>query len=707
MFLPAPALDDTRWRELVEESRALIPLYAPEWTDHNYSDPGITFAELFAWLAEMQIFQLDQVPERHRRKFLALVGIEPAPPAAARTVVRFGVDDGGQPLDLPATIECKGVDPSGTAVRVRTLRPVRVLPVHLRTASAVTAAGAQALEARLGRGEPWTPFGDDPRPGTALVLGLDAALAPGAPATIAVTCASDRADQTERERLGDAAATHHSARVVWELRVGPDRWRALDPQAGEVVDDTRALTLDGCVDIVAPEAMQPDDDGRFLVRCRFARGAFDEAPSLRDIAVNAVPAEQAVPAVGRWRIAADATVVGTPAPGAVAHLGVAVGRDEHGVVVTALDVTEADAPVVLVLAYRAPAAGQPGELVAEAVLAARGSGRPETVVTLDPEPVQAASLRLWSGEGSSWRRWSIRRDLDASGPADAHAVLDPATGTVRFGDGRHGLAPPEGDLIVAAYRSTLGPGGNLAAGAIQSVADDDHNRALLPAAPAVEVTNTIACSGGAAAETLESAEGRAAELAGQVTRAVTAGDYERLAVATPGVRLARASARANLHPAFPCVRATGVVTVIVVPHLPRDRPAPSAGLLRAVAAYLDARRIIGTRVEVTGPAYTELRVRARVRAMPLTETAQVRDAILAALAAFFDPLRGGSDGTGWPFGRDVIRSEVLQEIDDAPGVDHVLALDLLGPDGASCGNLCVGPLSLVAAADHEIEVVRG
>jgi hypothetical protein len=146
--------------------------------------------------------------------------------------------------------------------------------------------------------------------------------------------------------------------------------------------------------------------------------------------------------------------------------------------------------------------------------------------------------------------------------------------------------------------------------------------------------------------------------------------------------------------------------VVVVPFLPADRPAPSAGLLRAVSAYLDARRIVGTRLEVTGPTYTEVSVRARVSAQRLASLAAVRDAVVAALDAFLHPLHGGPAATGWPLGRDVVRAEVLQEIDDVPGVDHVLALDLVGPDGVSCGNLCVGPLGLVVAGVHEIEVVR-
>ncbi len=80
MPLPLPNLDDRTWNDLVEEAKALIPFYAPQWTDHNVHDPGITLIELFAWLTEMDIYQLNRIPERHRRKFLALAEIYPHPP---------------------------------------------------------------------------------------------------------------------------------------------------------------------------------------------------------------------------------------------------------------------------------------------------------------------------------------------------------------------------------------------------------------------------------------------------------------------------------------------------------------------------------------------------------------------------------------------------------------------------------------------------
>ena len=82
MAVPLPNLDDRRWADLVEEGRALIPLYAPGWTDHNIHDPGIMLMELLAWVAEMDIYWLNRIPDRHKRRFLALAGIQPQPPPA-------------------------------------------------------------------------------------------------------------------------------------------------------------------------------------------------------------------------------------------------------------------------------------------------------------------------------------------------------------------------------------------------------------------------------------------------------------------------------------------------------------------------------------------------------------------------------------------------------------------------------------------------
>ena len=773
MKVPLPNLDDRRWADLVDEGRALIPLYAPEWTDHNVHDPGITLMELFAWVAEMDIYQLNRVTDAHRRNFLALVGVVPEPPRPARTVLAFTVEAGGAPLILPAEVEFSGYDPFGTATAFRTLEELTVVSGRLGSVLVKGEQGLLDVTERWRRGESFPPFGDAPQPGAELYLGFNEAWPRGAPVTLFFNFAGGRSGEDERRRLldelreqrhacrppfsdspcahegvpTDAYATgpettprHHGVRLVWEVLTGVGdfrAWQQLGP--GEVEDETRALTLDGRVRFRLPvEMAQPAagagtlDLSSYYLRVRFEAGAYDAPPVVRSLALNGVAAEQAV-AVGPQQLIAGQSI--------------------------------------------------------SAVSLGAGDGRPHQELSLPAAPVQASSFRLFTSEppAGEWREWQVQPDFDASTRADAHILLDPTEGIVTFGDGERGRVAPPGAEVFASYRTTRAEAGNLAAHTVDRLVDSPHNREVLESfdevsarfpvsfrvtdraltalraeglsdavlkkleaikghlvpdeadflralraaiggeqttrhktallrhtsvrcegghADCVVVTNPVPAEGGARAETLADAAARAVELMGAPHRAVTLGDYEELALETPGVRLARAKAIANMHPSFPCLKAPGVITLIVLPDMPGPRPSPGFGARRAVAAYLRRRRVVGTRVEVVGPTYLEVSVRARVSARPGVNRENLRRQIVAALDEFFDPLRGGPGRDGWPFGRDVFRAEVMQVIDGVAGVDYVVALSLVAAGcEPECGNVCLAPTWLVAAGRHEVEVV--
>ena len=73
MPLTLPNLDDLRWEDLIEEGRALIPAYAPAWTNHNSSDPGITLMELLAYASERLMYQTNRISTQHMLAFLRLI----------------------------------------------------------------------------------------------------------------------------------------------------------------------------------------------------------------------------------------------------------------------------------------------------------------------------------------------------------------------------------------------------------------------------------------------------------------------------------------------------------------------------------------------------------------------------------------------------------------------------------------------------------
>ena len=87
--LEPPNLDDRTWQDLVDQAKALVPKYAPQWTDLGPSDPGMTLIELFAWLVEGMIYRLNRVPDKNYVAFLNLLGITRSPATPAMTWLTY------------------------------------------------------------------------------------------------------------------------------------------------------------------------------------------------------------------------------------------------------------------------------------------------------------------------------------------------------------------------------------------------------------------------------------------------------------------------------------------------------------------------------------------------------------------------------------------------------------------------------------------
>src|ERR671925_193736 len=92
MPIPNPILDDRSYQQLRDELVRRIPVYTPEWTDFNASDPGVTLIELFAFLGENLLFRFNQIPESTKLQFLRLLDVPLRPAAAADGFVAFTTD---------------------------------------------------------------------------------------------------------------------------------------------------------------------------------------------------------------------------------------------------------------------------------------------------------------------------------------------------------------------------------------------------------------------------------------------------------------------------------------------------------------------------------------------------------------------------------------------------------------------------------------
>jgi predicted phage baseplate assembly protein len=325
---------------------------------------------------------------------------------------------------------------------------------------------------------------------------------------------------------------------------------------------------------------------------------------------------------------------------------------------------------------------------------------------------EPAVLEVSGDDG--WQDWTQVPDFAGSGPDDRHFVLDVSAGEVRLGpavrqpDGglrAFGAVPAKNArLRVRAYRTGGGRKGNVAKGALSVL------KSSIPFVSRVE--NRRAAGGGVEGEEIENAKLRGPIRLRTRGRAVTTEDYEHLArEAAPEVARIRAVAAGDGTDA-------GSVRVLVVPSasggdggwLRFEQLVPSDDTLQKITDRLEESRVIGTRAIVEPPIYRGVTVVAKLRARARQNPTRLQEEALQALYAYFDPITGGPDGAGWPFGRPVNVGEVYSVLQGLRGTELVEDARLFGADpvtgqrGQQTQRLELESHALVFSYEHQVLV---
>ena len=649
MPLPAPDLDDRTFQDIVDEAKRLIPRYCPEWTNHNVSDPGVALIELFAWMSEMVLYRINQVPERLYVHFLNMVGVELFPPSVARVDLTFW---------LSTVLETSVVIPAGTQamttvgassgsvdpVVFTTTQDLVIAPPKLFTAMTTTADGDRATDV-------WDAvrfdaagvacFSPGLTPGDSFYLGFVESLA-GIVLRLTVSA--------EAEGIG---VDPRNPPVIWEIWNG-EAWLV----ANVTEDSTGGLNRGGEIVLLIPiehELLTIGNTAAFWLRVRLV------APKPGQPTYQVSPRVRGITAV---------------------TLGGTVGA-EHSENIPSEFVGRSDGRAAQAFsASRTPVVRR----------------RPdETVSVLDPD-----------GESE----WAEVADFTASGPQDRHYVWDSGSGIIRFGprvryaDGnirQHGAIPRDGAPIrLNGYRHGGGARGNVGARTLTVM------RSTVPFVRAV--INLGPATGGVDAETVAEAKVRGPLTLRTGQRAVTAGDYERLTLeASTEVARARClpSQRGNGSVRLLVVpQLRGDATKHVIDDFAIQTP-----LMRVITEHLDAHRLVGAALEVGTPYYQGVSAVALIHSGPGRPAALVRQRVLDALARFINPLAGGPDGNGWPFDVDINAAVVTQLLETVEGVERVDELLLFEYDlrnrhrlGSAKDVIRLDRHSLFLSAPHQVVV---
>jgi predicted phage baseplate assembly protein len=328
---------------------------------------------------------------------------------------------------------------------------------------------------------------------------------------------------------------------------------------------------------------------------------------------------------------------------------------------------------------------------------------PGAAIELPAPPIESTvKLSVVELDGATYA-WQPTADFTTAAPGDRVFVVDRARSAVRFGDGLDGrlLCAKQ---VTATFVAGGGTAGNAGLGNWYAAGNQ------------FEATSFAPAIGGRDSEALADAEARVTIQLKDRTRAATVADYAVIATTTPGVAIARGFAAIGFDPDQPCLPAPGVVTVFVVPGVP-DRtaddlrglaaPVTDPGALAAVVTRFASTRLLGTEVDVQTARYRDVAVRVALTGDPW-DPATTRANIEAAIRARLDPLLGGDELDGWPFGNPVRPSDLLRVAQLAAAEDGEVTSVGVALDGSStfevCGDVALRSYELPDVTSVEIDI---
>ena len=630
-MLPDIHLDQNTFEELMEKAKSRIVGCYPKWTDFNYHDPGITLAELFAWLTEIQQYELDHIGDAHRRQYLKLLGesCRHGRPAGAYVCTQ---PEGLLSLPAGSRLDASGV-PFET-VEDQILPGTRISCAFGLLEKRVSYVDEEQLKFR-GSVE-FYPFGREAKAGTSFYLKLSGPLPEGG--RICLTVRTGGGGYTPRNPADDAAIP--LARLTWSFWNGSS-WRRLEL----LRDETFGLLLDGqlvfCLDGEMKERSVDGEKGWYL-RARLEESQYEFPPVLSFLDLNTLHVFQKE-TVAAW-LPATVQENGSVAVrhGLCASGFAEIFRQEEGLLFP-VRTGELQWQPEKGEAFVWPEAGEELEPGSEVFVLAysgeewyqrhrvpgQGYGFPDQKFYLEETDFLWEDFELLVEEvqrPGAYRKWEKRADFAHSGPEDCHYCIDGTTGQIIFGDCEHGMAP-EGRILLISCSRILGDAGNVKA---------DKIRRLYPGrAEEMAVSNPWDAEGGRDEESVEEAlvrvRGQLAHMGGMVTEA----DYEREVRRTPGLRIESCRA-AVLGAGAGGQQAGNIMQIVVRPCSLEKRPKLTEAFARNILRYLERKRLLGVEIRLQSPVYIRLRVDMEVVVHPQYQ--RVRERIENAAAQYLQPL---------------------------------------------------------------------
>ncbi|MCR8657442.1 baseplate J/gp47 family protein [Paenibacillus endoradicis] len=716
-MLPIPNLDDRSFEQLVREARDLIPRIAPDWTDENAHDPGITLLEMLAWHLEMQQYELDSLSVTHELKFLKLLGGMPRHRMPATTSLSF------------SHASKQTYIPLGTQLKVgqlvfETVRSINIIPDISQKITLYRMDDIHHLSQDMTTGRSVIyPFGEHAQQDATMELKLAEPLPRQMPLSLWIEL--DRQEPTIRIPARYKNFTP-SAYVQWSYLDEDEHGDSWKPVRMER-DESYCMHQSGPILFEIPVGSSKVT----ALRAKLLSGSFDDVPRIRRLVWNEVFATQGQ----TWCMeqtfegwSEQDMMIGQIDPIHV-YLYHALFMEGHIQVQYFvhngwIDISSngyelvhdaSHLKIILLPSSLVPVgtnsirivAVQP-EFIAQQYIAA-GNGISFQKYDLPIPSVFSNQVRLQVGAYSAklgcmlWEDWDSVLDFDDSNTYSRHYILSNDESQIQFSDGIHGISPPAStsrNIRFISYRTGVGSAGNV---------KEDTIREMVLRKNALRLTNLFPAYGGTEEESVSEALDRIKLEVLEPKCGITTADIEQRVLEIPGIRIARIRAIAGYHTRlnnYPNERAMGHISVVVVPESSRSFPIPSEGLRLTIATHLEPYRLLTSQFHIIAPEYIKVTIRAIIVVTPQYEGKE--HDVIQALNGWLKP-ETSVHSEGWEFGRAIYKSDVYDMIHTVAGVQYIQDVWLMA-EGNNVyqdegGDIIIPPNGLAYSGGHDVEFV--
>lgn len=672
-MLRVPEIDDITYEQLVERAINKIPTMTDKWTDFNFSDPGVTVLQTYAWLVDMLNYYMNATGDVHVEKYLKLLGIKPIEKCAAKATL------------------CIESDTDSVSLKRGTAFLAGETPFFLK----------EDIDFASNRFISYINEIDDNAIDLTMFAGIDGDFADIFSENFSNKAIGYFGFEKPLAKQFDLYITveENKKRNTFynNLSFGNLDWEYSSPSGFQklkvVKDQTCGLLKSGTITFELDEAEsasvvhEANGKSAFYIRCVLKDKIYDMIPRIGKVFLNPIEVEQTQNYCRQetlvYRGSSEIDIPGYVADDALIIVGLQQMDGSFRVIYNysysenkgceiVNGENEGDKRIVLSAPWTRIVKGTKIQVTIFSMdimpyfSLGVSDGCNNQKIEFDFDDVYQMSVALWEKrrDGNMYYiPYKQVRDINTASFSDYVFSYDSDEHALTFGDAIHGVLPKKNQIICLAELCTSEfDNGNVVAGGVDTLVAENAEH--------YHVTNPQAASGGRKTESIPEMIHRLRENLFVQHRLVSEKDYIETIKKTPGLMIDMVSVIPDKEYALYHNRVhTSDEVVVVKPYSKEKTPVLSDIYKKIIEKHIEPLRMINTKIQIVSPSYVGIEVHAKIHLKNGAESE--RNEIVKVLEEELS-----YDKQKEAFGHAIVLGKVFTRLDALDGVKYIEQLSL-------------------------------